>query len=89
MKKEPMYAIKETELLSFHMAAVLAGGENKLAQEIVDGIRSRKISDVVAQNSTSDNKSSLTCLCISCVNLPNCKLDLCKIKCNHYQQKKA
>ena len=36
MKKEPMYAIKESELLSFHMAAVLAGGENKLAQDIVD-----------------------------------------------------
>ena len=56
---EQMYKIKESELKMFHMAAILQVGENNEAQEIVDGIRSRKISEtVVAQNSTSNNTES-------------------------------
>lgn len=55
---EQMYKIKESELKMFHMAAILQVGENNEAQEIVDEIRSRKISEtVVAQNSTSNNIS--------------------------------
>ena len=54
-QKEPRYTILESELMSFHMAAVLQMGDNKLAQDIVGGIRSRKIS----QNNIERNDSAI------------------------------
>jgi len=38
------YAISESELMSFHMAAVLACGENRVAQDVVNEVRAREIS---------------------------------------------
>jgi NADH pyrophosphatase NudC (nudix superfamily) len=52
---EQRYIITESELKSFHMAAVLSSGENKLAQQIVDEIRSRKISDKCGSEKTPNN----------------------------------
>lgn len=42
MKNESMYIIKESELLTFHMAAVMSTRENEITQEMVDNIRKRE-----------------------------------------------